>query len=195
MKQIDRFHTAIRMMDRANSRDPNREAVGGEGAPKELLYARRMTEMLDNFRPDASEELKLAARCQHIERWKIPREKYPAGRSGYLQWRNAMKKYHAGRAGDILEEAGYNREIIDRVRKLIRKEGLKTDAEAQALEDVICLVFLRWYFEDFAQKHDEEKIAGILRKTLAKMSVAGREKAREIQMSDRARKLLQEAVR
>ncbi|MGF1671128.1 MAG: DUF4202 domain-containing protein, partial [Balneolaceae bacterium] len=107
---------------------------------------------------------------------------------------NDLKEYHARRAGDILEKVGYDDETIKRVQKLVMKKGIKTDPEVQILEDVICLVFLRWYFEDFSKKHEDEKLIRILKKTLRKMSVDGREKAMKIQLSGRAQELVKKAL-
>jgi hypothetical protein len=136
--------------------------------------------MLARFAPDASEVLLLASRCQHIERWKIPRADYPMTRAGYHQWRTRLRDFHAELAGTILREAGYDDTMIGRVRSLIRKEALKTDAEAQALEDVVDLVFLESYLEGFVATHsgyDETKFVDILKKTARKMSARGREAA------------------
>ena len=91
--------------------------------PKELVYADRMTAMLARIDPDASEALRLAARCQHIERWKIPRGEYPMTRAGYEQWRTRLRDFHADRAAEILRATGYDEATIGRVRALIRKEG------------------------------------------------------------------------
>ena len=173
----ERFDAAIAQFDAANAEDPNREAVDDGVRPKELVYADRMTAMLARFLPNASEALRLAARCQHIERWKIPRTEYPMTRAGYQQWRTRLRDFHADRAGAILRETGYDDATIGRVRALIRKESLKTDAEAQALEDVVALVFLESYLGDFVAAHadfDEAKLADILRKTARKMSERGR---------------------
>jgi len=66
---------------------------------------------------------------------------------------------------------------IGRVSSLIRKERLKSDPEAQALEDVVALVFLESYLEDFVATHasyGEEKLVDILHKTARKMSARGR---------------------
>ena len=128
------------------------QQVLGETHPKEWLYAIRMSEQLVEFAPDASEELRIAARAQHICRWKSPREDYPMDRPGYLRWREDLKKMHAKLTGEILEEVGYDSEFIKRVQFLIRKKQLKKDEGTQTLEDVICLVFLKYYFEDFAAK-------------------------------------------
>jgi hypothetical protein len=133
--------------------------------------------MLARFAPEASATLRLAARCQHIQRWKIPRADYPMTRPGYQQWRLCLRDFHAERAGTILRDAGYDDATIARVRSLIRKEALKTDAEAQTLEDVVDLVFLESYLADFVAGHsgyDEAKFVDILRKTGRKMSARGR---------------------
>ena len=173
----ERFARAIARFDAANGEDPNRESDAGALRPKELLYAERLTTMLARFVPDASEVLRLAARCQHIERWKIPRVDYPMTRVGYQQWRVRLRDFHAERAGAILRDVGYDDATSARVRSLIRKEGLKTDAEAQTLEDVVDLVFLESYLEDFVAAHasyDEAKFVDILKKTGKKMSARGR---------------------
>ena len=63
-------------------------------------------------------------------------------RPGYQQWRLRLRDFHAERAGAILRDAGYDDATIARVRSLIRKEALKTDADAQTLEDVVDLAGL-----------------------------------------------------
>ncbi len=173
----ERFDLALAQFDAANAADPNREMVDGRTRPKELLYSERLTAMLARIAPDATEALRLAARCQHIERWTIPRATYPITRAGYQQWRTRLRDYHAERAGAILRDAGYDAASIARVASLIRKEALKTDAEAQTLEDVVALVFLESYLDDFVAKHpdyDEAKFVDILRKAARKMSAQGR---------------------
>ena len=162
---------ALSAIDTANSADPNRVLVEGKEEAKELAYARRMTAWLFRIEEHPSEILQLAARAQHICRWEIGRKSYPAGRIGYLQWRTALYSYHAQRAGEILRaDVGYESAIIERVQRLLCKQGIKTDADMQMLEDVICLVFLEYELEDFAQQHPAEKVIVILRKTWRKMS-------------------------
>lgn len=176
----ERFNRAIACFDAAHAEDPNQETVDGSEYPKELLYANRMSAMLDRFVVDASEALQLATHCQHIQRWKIARATYPMTRAGYYQWRTRLKDFHAEIADAILREVGYDDDTIARVRSLLKKEHLKQDADAQALEDVIVLVFLESYLVDFVHEHsdyDEEKFIDILRKTLKKMSAQGREAA------------------
>ena len=173
----DRFRRAVERFDAANAEDPNRERVDGAEQPKELVYARRMTARLDRFRPDAPETVRLAARCQHVRRWTIPRAGYPAGREGYRRWRADLARFHAETAAAVLRGVGYADDVVGRVEALLRKERLKADPDAQLLEDVVCLVFLEHYLAGFAPKHDDEKLAGVLRKTWRKMSDAGRRAA------------------
>jgi hypothetical protein len=175
-----RFVRAIAGFDAANAEDPNRETVDGRERPKELLYAERLTAMLQRFAPDASEVLRLAARAQHIQRWKIPRNEYPMDRIGYLQWRKRLYKFHAQLASEILRDVGYDDATIAGVATLLKKEGLKSNADVQALEDVVDLVFLESYLADFVTKHGEYDVAkftDILAKTAKKMSPRGRDAA------------------
>jgi hypothetical protein len=166
----NRLQCALFAIDEANARDPNLEA----GEPAELIYGRRMSEALAGFAPDASEPLQIAVRGQHIERWKSPRSAFPEGKAGYLAWRNAAKRRHAERLAEIMADCGYDAATIARVGALVRKERLRSDSEAQALEDVACLVFLSHYAENFAAKHPSEKVFDILIKTQRKMSPSGR---------------------
>jgi Domain of unknown function (DUF4202) len=191
---VERFNKAIHRFDEANAEDPQLEVVDGASYPKELLYAQRMTTWLDRFAPDASEALRLAARCQHIRRWMIPRSRYPMDRRGYLQWRTALATFHSETAAQILRQVGYDETLIGRVRSLLRKEGLKRDPEVQCLEDVICLVFLESYCADFAKRHDAAKMLPIIRKTWEKMSPRGREVARTLNLPEGVNRLVEVAL-
>jgi len=195
MATRDKLLLAFQHFDAANKLDPNMEDFQGRTYPKEVLYGIRMTERLNEFAPNASEALRLTARCQHICRWEIPRESYAMDREGYLRWRQDLKKFHAKKATEILEEIGYNQEIIDKVVFLLEKKQLKKNEETQTLEDVICLVFLEFYFEPFAHKHPEEKTIDILQKTWRKMSDKGREAALKLPFSKFALDLVTKAIR
>jgi hypothetical protein len=173
----DRFQLAIAAFDDANAADPNRITINGQDFPAELIYAQWMTEVLNGFHREASEPLRLAARANHIRRWMIPRKTYPNGKLGYLQWRTALGSFHAKQAGRILRDVGYDNPTVTRVESIIRKEKLKADPDTQALEDVICLVFLEHELAEFMKKQPEEKIIPILQKTWRKMSPRGREAA------------------
>ena len=190
----ERLDDAIARIDAANAEDPNREFVDGAARPKEVVYAERMTGWLEKLAPEASDALRIAARAQHIERWTMPRAEFPDGREGYFRWRTTLAKFHAERTAGILAEAGYEADVIDRVKGLLRKHRLKTDAEVQTLEDVACLVFLESYFADFAKRHDEAKVIGILQKTWAKMSPRGHDAALALDMPAEARALVEKAL-
>lgn len=194
MSDPERFNAAIARFDAANAEDPNTEVVEGHASPKELLYAQRMTAWLERLAPDASEALCLAARCQHIRRWTMPRRDYPMTRQGYLRWRTMLAHFHAATAGTILREVGYDDAMIHRVQALLRKERLRRDPEVQCLEDVICLVFLESYFADFARQHEPAKVLDIVQKTWQKMSPRGQEVARTLPLSPEARQLLTAAL-
>lgn len=189
------FKIAVDRFDEANKEDPNTEIWQGDLYPKELLYAIRMSEKLDLFAPSASEALRLAARSQHIRRWEIPRESYEMNRVGYLKWRQALQDFHVEKATGILTEVGYDRTTIDEVAFLLQKKQLKKNADTQILEDVICLVFLEFYFEDFSTKHPEEKQIDILRKTWRKMSGKGQKAALRLPLSDSTLELVNKALR
>lgn len=169
--------------DAANAQDPNLEIVDGQSIAKELIYGLRMTAQLHKFCPDASQELQLAARSQHICRWKIPRSDYPMDRQGYKRWRLDLAVFHGETAGSILAANGYTDDVIQRVKDLLLKRSLKRDEEVQTLEDVVCLVFLEFYLDDFAAKHDEEKLIDIIQKTWNKMSEKGHEAALKLPLS------------
>lgn len=189
-----RFETALARFDAYNAQDPHQETFEGKTYPKELLYALRMSAWLERMAPEASEELQLAARAQHIGRWQHPRSEYPEGLQGYNKWRNNLRKMHAQLAGKILLEVGYDPEFISRVQFLILKRQLKLDPEVQLLEDVICLVFLENYFLDFSKQHTEEKLVDIVRKTWGKMSPAGHRMALTLQIPEPALQIVQKAL-
>ena len=185
-----RFREAILRFDAANAEDPNTEIDGDVPQPKELVYANRMTAALYRFAPDAPETVRLAARCQHIRRWTIPRGDYPVGRAGYRQWRTDLAAFHADTAAEILRAVGYDEPMVARVQALVRKDRLKADPDVQLLEDVICHVFLTHYLADFAAKHDDDKVADILKKTWRKMSDDGRTAVASLEMPEAVRALV-----
>jgi hypothetical protein len=180
-----RFTATIARIDAANAQDPH---------GKELLYAQRMTAWLARLDPAASEPLRIATRAQHVRRWIVPRGDYPMDRIGYLKWRTTLYKFHADEVSRIMTETGYDQPTIARVASLVKKERIKTDPEAQTLEDVICLVFLENYFADFAAGHDERKVVDILRKTWKKMSPRGQSEALKLEIPPAARRLVEEAL-
>ena len=190
-----RLTRTIAAFDEANAHDPRQEQnEDGQTVAYELLYARRMSDMLQHFCPQASEALQLAARSQHIERWMLPRELYPLDRTGYLQWRSELKLRHAARASEIMLAQGYDSAMCERVAALLKKEKMKSDEESQTLEDVICLVFLQYYFTEFTKAHDEAKLIDILQKTWRKMSESGHQAALKLALPDEQKALVGKAL-
>lgn len=189
-----RFNQAIAQIDAANAQDPHLLEVDGRKIPLEIVHSERRIVWIRQLVGDqASETLLLAARAQHIQRWKIPRETYPRDRAGYLRWRQDLKKFHAEKTAEILLEVGYDGVMIERVKDLILKKRLKLDPEVQALEDALCLVFLEDQFSDFARK-EADKIVGIVGKTWRKMSLRGREFALALPMADEDRAIIEQAL-
>ena len=191
---LNRFQNALQRIDAANAKDPNKVVIDDTIVAKELLYSDRMLNRLMDFAPDASEAIQIAAKGQHICRWEIARNTYPMDRVGYLKWREALKKFHASKTTLILKEVGYENAFIDRVCFLIEKKLLKKDAETQLLEDVICLVFLEYYLEEFILKHDTEKLKNIIIKTWNKMSEKGQKTALTLSFSTASLQLIKEAL-
>jgi hypothetical protein len=185
-----RFQAACRRFDEENARDPNTESVGGVARPRELVYAEWLTDWVQNLCPEASEELRLAARCQHLCRWTIPRDSYPMTRPGYLQWREALKKFHAQRAGEILEGVGYSKEVIQRVQDLNLKKNFPRDPESRVLEDALCLVFLERQLAELARKTSEDKVITALQKSWRKMTPAGQARALKLSYGAREKALI-----
>ena len=189
-----RFETAIAIIDQKNAEDTTTYQVADLEYPKELLYSQRMTRKLLQFEPNASKALQIAARGQHICRWKIARKEYPMDRVGYLKWREELKKMHANLTGEILVQVGFDDQFVDRVQKIILKKLIKKNEESQTLEDTICLVFLDYYFDEFAAKHTDEKIIDILKKTWVKMSDKGHAAALLLPFSEKSLALVKQAI-
>jgi len=162
---MSRLESAYARIDAANAEDPTLIEVDGCSRPAELVYGERMTSALGRLYPDASEGLLLAVRAQHIRRWTVPRASYPMDRPGYLRWRNDLKRKHAEWASAILADCDYAADEIARVASLIRKENLKRNAEAQALEDVASIVFLEHYAADFALKPERQRRRALCTRT------------------------------
>lgn len=189
-----RLEAALRHFDAENARDPNTELVAGVPRPRELLYAERLTEWVLRLKPDASEALRLAARCQHLCRWMIPRSRYPMDRAGYLRWRTELKKFHADRSGHILRDVGYGEEFAGQVQALNLKKDFPRDPDCRVLEDALCLVFLQFQFADLAAKTDADKMVNALRKSWQKMTESARNEALKLPFAPREKALLERAL-
>jgi hypothetical protein len=190
-----RFAAALRRFDEENARDPNVEQAEGVAEPRELAYARWLSDWVLRLYPEASEALRLAARCQHVCRWRIPRESYPMTRAGYLKWREELKRFHAEKAGEILREVGYPEEIIARVQSLNLKKDFPNDAEGRILEDALCLVFLEHQLTGLASKTTDDKMINALQKSWQKMTPAAHAQALKLSYSPQQWALLEKALK
>jgi tRNAThr (cytosine32-N3)-methyltransferase len=187
MDEIERARAAI---DAAHAADPDAEA----GVAGEVRYAHRIEDWIRRLCGQPSPELLLAARAQHLERWAIPREEYPAGRGGYLRWRGAVHARQGDRARQLLTDAGCDATLAARVASLVSKSAPRDDPDAQALEDAACLVFLETELAAFAAEHPREKTIDILRKTWRKMSPAGQQAALGLTLPGPAQDLVRAAL-
>jgi len=178
----------------ANAADPNVEIVDGYAQPRELVYSQWLTDWVLRLAPAASEALQLAARCQHLRRWEIPRQSYPMDKAGYLRWRADLKKFHAEKSGKILSELGYDDATILRVQELNLKKNHPKDLEVCVLEDALCLVFLEHQFAALAAKADDEKMINALKKSWQKMTPAAREQALKLKFGPREQSLIDRAL-
>ena len=190
-----RFAAAIARFDAENAKDPKTISCDGTAQPHELVYSRWLTDWVLRLAPDASEPLRLAARCQHLRRWEIPRDSHPATRAGYLKWRQVLKEFHAAKAAEILHEVGYDDQTISQVRDLNLKRNLPTDPDCQTLEDALCLVFLERQFADLAAKTTEEKMITALQKCWRKMTPKAHELAWALPYSATQKQLLELALK
>jgi hypothetical protein len=190
-----RFEAALRRFNEENARDPNMETADGVARPRELLYAQRLSDWVLRLSLHASEPLRLAARCQHLCRWEIPRNTYPMTRTGYLLWRATLKKFHAQKAGEILHELGYPEEVVRRVQDLNLKKHFPDDPETRVLEDALCLVFLEYQLADLAAKTAEDKTINALQKSWHKMTPAARAEALKLNYGEREKALLERALK
>jgi tRNAThr (cytosine32-N3)-methyltransferase len=191
---MDVYDRARESIDAAHSADPQRTP---DGRPAELVYAGRIEAWIDRLAPDASAVLRLAARCQHLERWSVPRASYPEGKAGYLAWRKSLYHRQAGRARELLLAAGVADGEAADAADWVSKSGLKTNPETQALEDAACLVFLENEIVAFADRHagyPREKFIDILRKTWRKMSPRAHELALGLPLPPATAALVHDAV-
>ena len=172
-------------------------AHAGDPEAAELAYADAMERWLLRLDPQVSPLLRLAARCQHLERWLVPRASYPLDKVGYLQWRKGLYVKQAERARDLLREAGVSEAEAEQVRTWVSKTDLKGNPGTQALEDAACLVFLEGEIADFAAAHADyprAKFIDIIRKTWRKMSDRGHALALTIPLPPGVAELVQEAL-
>jgi len=191
---MNAFVQARELIDTAHAADPKRTA---DGRSAELVYAERMEAWVARLVPAATPLLRLAARCQHLERWVVPRDSFPLGKPGYLAWRRSLYVKQAARARELLVQAGMAVAEADEVATWVSKTGLKSNPGTQALEDAACLVFLENEIEAFAAQHADypaEKFVDIIRKTWRKMSPPAQQAALALTLPPAIAALVRSAV-
>ena len=191
---MNAYSRARELIDAAHAQDPN---CSSSGVPAELLYADRMEAWVGRLLPEATPLLRLAARCQHLERWKTPRSSYPEGKPGYLAWRRFLYTQQADRAGELLLQAGLPAGEIEEACLWVSKQDLKSNPGTQALEDAAILVFLENEIGSFIAQHEDyprEKLIDILRKSWRKLSPQGQAAASGLELPPDISSLVQEAV-
>ncbi|NQY10473.1 MAG: DUF4202 domain-containing protein [Flavobacteriales bacterium] len=184
----------IKAFDAANSKDPKTIEINGKYIPFELAFSDRLTMWIGRLTQSPSDALLLAARCQHIERWTKPRDSYPTGKTGYLNWRSDLKIYHAERSTEILKSLDFESDLIEQVSIINQKKAIKLNEDAQLMEDALCLEFLDFQLERFSKKYDDDKLITILKKSWKKMSENGRNLALQISYSDNVLALIKIAI-
>lgn len=193
----EQFIAVIKAIDAVNAEDPRTIKVAGVEHPYETIYAERMTQTMQRMYPEASELLRIAARAQHIRRWQIPRDTFPRNKEGYHKWRLGMRQLHAELVGGIMGDNGYTDDDIALVGRYLRKEQLKRDADSQALENVVDVVFLGYYWDDFTAKfpdYEDEKLIDIIGKTLRKMSSHGHAAALALDLPPETLRIVKAAI-
>ncbi len=171
----------IARIDVLNNQDPNFTEIQYMKIANEHLYSQRMSELLSFYCVGEPPELvSIACRAQHIQRWTISRHDFPEGRTGYLDWRKELKVFHAKTTANLMKDYDYSEQEIVQVSNMLTKHDIKNDPATQVVEDIACLVFIKYYFEPFVQKFEQKKLLSIVRKTWAKMSDKGHQLALEL---------------
>ena len=191
---MDAYAHARELIDAAHAPDPKRAP---DGRAAELVYAERMEAWVVRTAETPTPLLRLAARCQHLERWSVPRDTYPLDKPGYHAWRRSLYVKQSERARELLLQAGVPSAEAADLATWVSKTALKTNPGTQALEDAACLVFLENEIQAFATQHAEyprEKFVDIIRKTWKKMSPRGQALAKTLSLPPGIATLVQEAV-
>ena len=109
---MDVYHRARELIDAAHGADPKRAP---DGRAAELVYGERVEAWVARLVLDARPVLRLAARCQHLERWRVPRTSFPEGKVGYLKWRQSPQA--------VAELQAKQRAILDSAARLLKPGG------------------------------------------------------------------------
>ncbi len=197
----EKITQAIAQFTRLNQDDPRlltpskEEDSEQKEMAKEVLFAQRLARWVHKLSPQPSSALQLAAHCQHLQRWTMPRVDFPAGRVGYLKWRKDLAKMHAALAQKVLTTLHFSEKLIQEVQAINLKQDLHGNPDVQLMEDALCLSFLEYEFIDFCDKQvDDEKVINIVRKTWGKMSDNAHQVALSLPMRGRPQTLIAQAL-
>ena len=153
-----RLAEVLESIDLANASDPSRLIFEGVEYPAALVEGRRAQWWVRHLRLEASDPLLIAARGHHLRRWEIPRESYPRDRAGYLAWRTRLYDFHAEAVADLMQRGGYSQDTVAHGQRLLRKEGIKVDVDAQTYEDAVSLAFLEVRLRPFIETVTDEQL-------------------------------------
>lgn len=190
-----RLASALELIDHENQRDPSRVLFENIQHPTAYIEGLRAHHWAQQLRDDAPEPLLIAARGHHLRRWEVPRSFYPKTREGYLAWRNRLYDFHAEVVGSLTQKVGYTEDEVAEVRRLLRKEAIKVDADAQTYEDAVSLAFLEVRLRTFMESVPEEQLKRALRRTWHKMSRSGQSAALQLNLEPLAAEVLDRALK
>jgi len=177
-------------IDDANHHDPNLL----DGEPLARKQGQLATAWLAKLAPEASPELQLVVRAHHLRRWELARSDFDDGRDGYLRWRRENKAHQANALASIMEDHQQSPQSIERVRTLLARTKLRSDAETQTLEDAACLVFLETQFEPMVERLEHAHMVDVVAKTLKKMSAVAIALAGSIDLGPASQAVLADAA-
>ena len=186
----EQYIKASRAIERIHETDPNLLTENAASIAAEKLYSRRMLSVLDLVQTNSPYSLKIAAQCQHLKRWGVPRSEYPYDRRGYHLWRRAVMEYQVELTRQVLNESEIEESEIVVILDALKDQGNKSNINATIIMDTACLVFLKWHLVPFSAKHESVKVIDILRKTMKKMSEKGLQKLNAMEFDEQVKELL-----
>lgn len=189
------YHKAIIAIEQIHSKDITQEQHNGSLIPAEFLYGKRMLKTLELVSPESSYAMKLAVQCQHLQRWGVPRSSYTYDRRGYHEWRREVMKYQLEQTINLLSSISIDEIDIKWIAQVINAQENKADSNGLIIMDTACLVFLKWYMEPFAKKHESEKVLDILKKTFRKMSTDAQNLISKLDLPESSLQVLNQAIR
>lgn len=175
-------------------KDPRLVVIDGTTYPRQLGEAKLLVHFIAQMVDPISDALFLACHCQHLGRFESPRSEFPQDNAGYKAWRTEASRRSSERSANLMKEFGFEASIIERVSKIVSKQGRATNPEVQIMEDALCLTFLILDAEDFVLRHTEEEMTRILKRTWMKMSETGHRTALSTPLAPTVKKAVEIAL-